>query len=196
MPRLTDSELVILSAAARRDGGTILPTPKSLKVKGRALNSIFQGLLKKGLVAEQHAPRGSAAWREAEDGQRMMLVITDAGLNAINVDADERSEGQVADGKGAPKKQKQQKSRTTPSRKTKAVAGKNNIRPGTKLAMVVALLSRGDGATIDEIVKATGWQAHSVRGAISGALKKKLGLTVTSEKIDGRGRVYRIASGR
>jgi hypothetical protein len=40
---------------------------------------------------------------------------------------------------------------------------------------------------------ATGWQAHSVRGAISGALKKKLGLEVTSEKIDGRGRVYRIA---
>ncbi len=48
------------------------------------------------------------------------------------------------------------------------------------------------GATIEEIVEATGWQAHSVRGAISGALKKKLGLAVTSEKVQARGRVYRI----
>lgn len=196
MPKLTDSELVILSAAARRDGGAILPVPKSLKVKGGALNSIFQGLLKKGLVAEQHASRGSAAWRDAEDGQRMMLVITDAGLKAINADAGERPEGHAADGKRAMKKQKQQKSRTTPSRKIEAAAGKKNIRSGTKLAMVVDLLSREDGATIDEMVKATGWQSHSVRGAISGALKKKLGLMVTSEKIDGRGRVYRVASGR
>ena len=55
MPRLTDAQLVILSAAARRDGGAILPTPNSLKVKGGALNSILKGLLKKGFVAEQHA---------------------------------------------------------------------------------------------------------------------------------------------
>ena len=46
--------------------------------------------------------------------------------------------------------------------------------------------------TLDEIVAATGLQAQTVRGAIAGALKKKLGLTVTSEKVDGRGRVYRI----
>ena len=50
------------------------------------------------------------------------------------------------------------------------------------------------GATIDEIVAAFGWQPHTVRGAIAGALKKKLGLEVTSEKIEGRGRVYHIAS--
>ena len=48
------------------------------------------------------------------------------------------------------------------------------------------------GATIDEIVAALDWQAHTARGAMSGALKKKLGLTITSEKIEGRGRAYRI----
>ena len=65
-------------------------------------------------------------------------------------------------------------------------------RPGTKQALLIDLLKRKKGATIEEIVEATGWQAHSVRGAISGALKKKLGLTVTSERAEDRGRTYRI----
>jgi hypothetical protein len=50
-----------------------------------------------------------------------------------------------------------------------------------------------NGASVEEIIKAFGWQPHTVRGAIAGALKKKLGLAVTSEKIEGRGRVYLIA---
>ncbi len=65
-------------------------------------------------------------------------------------------------------------------------------RAGTKQATLIDLLKRKTGATIDDLVKATGWQSHSVRGAISGTLKKKLGLTVTSEPIEKRGRVYRI----
>jgi predicted transcriptional regulator len=59
---------------------------------------------------------------------------------------------------------------------------------------MIALLRRPAGATIDEIVAATGWQKHTVRGAIAGALKKKLGLQVTSEKVEGRGRVYQITN--
>jgi hypothetical protein len=59
---------------------------------------------------------------------------------------------------------------------------------------MIEMLRDDVGATIDEIVEATGWQAHTVRGAMSGALKKKLGMTITSEKVEGRGRVYRIAS--
>lgn len=66
-------------------------------------------------------------------------------------------------------------------------------KTGTKQALLIDLLKRKTGATIDEAVEATGWQAHSVRGAISGTLKKKLGLNVTSEETEGRGRVYRIA---
>jgi len=54
------------------------------------------------------------------------------------------------------------------------------------------MLRSPDGATIDEIMAATGWQPHTVRGAMSGALKKKLGLEVTSEKVEDRGRVYRL----
>ncbi len=66
-------------------------------------------------------------------------------------------------------------------------------RTGTKQTQLIALLKTPTGASLDEIVAATGWQAHTVRGAISGTLKKKLGLAVVSEKIEGRGRVYRIA---
>ena len=66
-------------------------------------------------------------------------------------------------------------------------------RAESKQAQLIAMLKRPDGATIDEIVKALDWQAHTVRGAMSGALKKKLGLKVESEKVDGRGRVYRLA---
>ena len=58
----------------------------------------------------------------------------------------------------------------------------------------MAVLQKPDGASLAEIVAATGWQAHTVRGAIAGALKKKLGLTVASEKVEGRGRVYRLAA--
>ncbi len=71
-----------------------------------------------------------------------------------------------------------------------ALAGE---RPGTKQALLIDLLKRKNGATIAELVEATGWQPHSVRGAISGALKKKLGLAVTSAPIENRGRVYQIA---
>ena len=64
-------------------------------------------------------------------------------------------------------------------------------RSGTKQAKVIQLLRRPAGASIEELAKATGWQSHSLRGVISGALKKKLGLKVASTKED-RGRVYRI----
>ena len=66
------------------------------------------------------------------------------------------------------------------------------VRDTSKLAAVIAMLRRKEGATIEQLVKATDWQAHSVRGAISGAIKKKLGLNVESVKADDR-RVYRIA---
>lgn len=62
----------------------------------------------------------------------------------------------------------------------------------TKQQIMIDLLSRPEGATIEEIANATEWQSHTGRGAMSGALKKKLGLVVTSEKVDARGRVYRI----
>ena len=66
-------------------------------------------------------------------------------------------------------------------------------RAESKQSQLIAMLKQPDGATIVEITKALEWQPHTVRGAIAGALKKKLGLNVESEKVDDRGRVYRIA---
>jgi hypothetical protein len=74
---------------------------------------------------------------------------------------------------------------------TVAPKRRGGTRPESKQALLIAMLRRDEGATIEQIVEATGWQRHTCRGAISGALKKRLGLAVISGKIDGR-RVYRI----
>jgi hypothetical protein len=89
--------------------------------------------------------------------------------------------------------------RKTTTTKTKRAApkpvpaGAKAARPSSKQARLIEMLRQPEGVTIDEIVKTLDWQAHTVRGAIAGALKKKLGLKVESEKVDTRGRVYRIA---
>jgi hypothetical protein len=205
MPRLTDTQLVILSSAAKRDDGAALPLPTSLKVQGGAAASILKGLLKRGLVAEQPAPQGAPLWREAEDGQRLTLVITDAGRTAVGVEADEqaRPQPEATTARSAERPQGRRRSSAKPKpatkanspskSKAKATRSPTAARRGTKQALLLELLQRKQGATIAEAMKATGWQPHSVRGAISGTLKKKLGLAVTSETVKDRGRVYRIA---
>jgi hypothetical protein len=190
MPKLTDTQLVILSTAAARDDGAILPLPDTLKIKGGAVTSVLKSLLKKDMIAERPATPGAEVWRESDDG-RTTLVITDVGLQAIGVTPESEAEAAAA----VNAKTRQKKSRR--AARPKAIANPEttappSVRPGTKLALLIDLLRASNGASIDEIVAATGWQAHSVRGAISGTLKKKLGLTVASEKQDGRGRVYRI----
>ncbi len=67
-------------------------------------------------------------------------------------------------------------------------------REGTKQAVLIALLTRAEGATLPQMTEATGWQVHTVRGAMAGALKKKLGLEITSEKQPGTDRIYRITN--
>lgn len=93
-----------------------------------------------------------------------------------------------------------------PAARAKAVAAKPNTtkaaatsqkkpRSDSKQAKLISLLHSAKGATIDQLMAATGWQAHSVRGVISGVLKKRLGLKIESSKADGaKARVYRIAS--
>jgi hypothetical protein len=70
---------------------------------------------------------------------------------------------------------------------------KEKRRGESKQSMLIKLLERPEGAAIDEMVKATGWQRHSIRGLISGVLKKRLGRSITSEKGE-HGRVYRMAA--
>ncbi len=82
----------------------------------------------------------------------------------------------------------------SPRKAAKAEEGTPTPREGSKKAIVLEMLRRPEGATLQEIMSATGWMAHSVRGFLSGALGKKMGLTVESAKNDGGARVYRIAA--
>ena len=83
----------------------------------------------------------------------------------------------------------------TPAAETTAAPAKTpRTRENSKQAQMIELLKRPDGATLNQLVEVTGWQAHTVRGAMAGALKKKLGLTITSDKATGQERTYRISS--
>ena len=189
--KLTDTQMVILSVAAEREDGSIHPFPATLK--GGAATKVIQALLRRGLIAE--APRrNGAAIGETN------FTITAEGALAINVEPAECLH--LAD-TGAPAADGGQEAAPaagdTPAKAKKAATGRNGAnaprkaRTGTKQALVVEMLRRSEGATVDQIMEATGWQRHSVRGAFAGALKKKLGLAVTSEKVEGRGRIYRVA---
>jgi hypothetical protein len=145
-------------------------------------------MIAKGLLqeVEVNQRRGEPVWRDTGDGHSTTLVATDAGLVAIGIEPDE-TETALASGTEAPPED------STPDTAPERASSTRTPRAGTKQAALIAMLRAPDGATIEEITTATGWQAHTVRGAIAGALKKKLGLDVTSEKVEGRGRVYRIA---
>ncbi len=190
MPKLTDTQLVILSAAARRQDRAVLPLPKSLKVLKAAATTVLKSLLKKGLLKERPAAADEPHWRETRDGGRTALVITDTGLQAIGVEVDLKTGTQSRSAKQKPK----QRSRRAERKPCVAKPSPAAVRPGTKQALLIDLLKRKKGATIDEAIAATGWQPHSVRGAISGTLKKKMGLAVTSEKPDDGPRRYRIVA--
>ena len=196
MPKLSDSQLVILSAAARRQDGTVLPLPRSLKVNKAAATTVLKSLLKRGLVTERPAAADAAHWRETRDGGRTALAITDTGLQAIGVDVDRKTGQQSPSTKAPPKRRSRRAERKPSGAKPKGGMSPAAVRPGTKQALLIDLLTRKKGATIEEIVEATGWQAHSVRGAISGTLKKKLGLAVTSEKPGDGPRHYRIVASK
>ena len=86
MPKLTDTQLIILAAAAKRDDGSILPLPKKLTCGANAIEAVLPDLIKKKLAAEEPPTDGAPSWRETTDGQPMALTITASGLRAIGAE--------------------------------------------------------------------------------------------------------------
>jgi hypothetical protein len=194
MPKLTDTQLVILSAAAQHQDRAVLPLPKSLKVPKAAATTVLKSLLKIGLVAERPAAVNGPHWRKSKDGGGRALAITEDGLQAIGAEVNLKTSTQSPSTKPPPKQRSRRAARKPSGSSPKGRISPPAVRPGTKQALLIDLLKRKKGATIEKIVAATGWQPHSVRGAISGTLKKKLGLAVTSEKPSDGPRRYRIAA--
>lgn len=183
-PSYTQS--LILSRAATRPVNLALPLPEGLV--GAAAKMVVGKMIARGWLEEVEANlrRGEPMWRETGDGHGTTLIATEAGLEAVGIEP--LAASAVANvRKARPKPERVQMPCDTDT--TKPVA----IRAGTKQAQIIAMLQRPEGATVAEIVAATSWQAHTARGAISGALRKKLGLPIKAEKVEGRGTVYRIS---
>lgn len=195
--KLTDTQRVILAGAGARDSGLVLPLPKSLRVNRGTQTIVLRGLLSKKLIVARPALPEEEVWESNEDGSRTTLVIANAGLEAIGIVPGAGSSAD--DVASAPKPRRNSKTQVRDTKVKRAAVDKSGrdatvAEPAkdTKLGILIAALRRKKGATITDLMEATGWQAHSVRGAISGALKKKLKLDVVSEAVEGRGRVYRI----
>ncbi len=156
-PALSDTQINVLKAAAKREDGNIEPLPE--QIKGGARTRVIQGLLIRALIAQ----RGH--------GDNVAYHLNDAGYAAI--------------GRARP---------ASDTAEAPAAAKPSRTRDNSKQALMIGMLKRPEGATLAQLIDATGWQPHTVRGAISGALKKKLGLAVESSKLDGAERIYRIGN--
>jgi hypothetical protein len=198
MTKLSDTQAVILSTASQRDDGAVLPLPETLKLTGGALTKVLGSLKAKGLIEHQGAPRGD---------DPPPLCITRAGLAAIGVEPEDETyaaePAAEADAGATPAESGAQavghptppsgadsapqpgkrKARAKAAKPAKAVpAEKPAPRAATKQAQMIELLKRPEGATVEQIATATGWQHHTIRGAIAGALKKKLKLKVEATR--------------
>jgi predicted transcriptional regulator len=175
MPKLTDSQLVILSAAAKRETCAVLPLPKSLKLNQGALASIIKSLLTKDLIEKRPAGHDEAHWREDDDGKRIALFITNAGLEALGI-GNQKNEALKVSKRARP---------------AGARAGKAKGVERHKTDRILDLLKRANGASVDELQSFTGWQAHSIRGALSGLRKK--GVAVVLTKHEGKASTYNVS---
>ena len=141
MTKLSDTQAVILSAASQREDGAVLPLPETLKIRGGAVDKVLGSLKAKGLINHRGTRRGD---------DPPPLRITRAGLQAIGVETDDAPEG------ATPAKRQAKAKAAKPGKA--APNEKPTPRTGTKQARMIEMLKRPNGATVEQIAAATGWQ--------------------------------------
>jgi len=150
MPRLSDTQRILLAHAAQHGSGSLYPLPASVDGDAERAAKAVTALLKRGFVAEAETSDATAVHRVDGD-LRYGAFITAAGLAAIGIEP-EADDGVAGDG---------------------AIADAPASTPRTsKIAGVLALLGRDDGATAAELIVATGWLPHTTRAALTGLRKK------------------------
>jgi hypothetical protein len=171
LTRSHPTQLIILSSAAQRDDG-LATLPE--KLKGGAAKAAVTKLLTLGLLKEVRVKRDQPSWRTDEEEKPLGLKITKAGSAAIQIGDEDAESGDAPQPK--------------PSAKEPAKGGEP--RTGSKQAQVIALMQRKSGATLDDMVAATGWLPHTTRAALTGLRKK--GYELAKEKNASGKTVYRI----
>jgi Protein of unknown function (DUF3489) len=179
--RLTDAQLVMMSAAAQRTD-RCLSAPA--RIKGAALSKVSVKFAKLGLAREIEAKPGAPIWRRDDAGQGYALKLTAAGLKAIAVD--EGSQDTIEPGEVPQPEAKNVASPDEGGHPARTAAP----RDGSKLGRVIDLLQRSDGATIPNLTEATGWPPHTTRAALTGLRKR--GYAVIRERVGAGDSVYRI----
>lgn len=202
--KLTDTQIMILSAASQRaDRRLVAPT----NLKGAAAHKALAKLLAAGLVREVKAKPGTEAWRrDKETGGSYALKVTAAGLNAIVVEDDEAGVAEAAEvlavdsGEAARADAVAvlpivaERAEVAPGIPLTVAAMTSEPREGTKIAAVIAMLGRVQGAQLDELVAATGWLPHTTRAALT-ALRHR-GYEVRLKRGEaGRASVYLLGAG-
>ena len=191
--KLSDSQLVILSAAAQRTDGSLLPFPEKLTIKGAALEKVIDTLCKRKLAEERRTINGAPEWRRDEDGRPFGLFITTNGLLALGVDDAEKTRPPQA-AASMPRQRKTEAARPRKARKAPSAGSKRRSAPSqSKQDLVIQMLRRQSGVTVEDIVAKTGWQPHSVRGFFSGLVRKKLKLPLVADVGKDGVRRYHVA---
>lgn len=197
MHKLNDMQLIILTAAEQRDNRLVLPLPASLELNASSQTRTLKGLIKRKLISARPAVRGEPEWQSGPDDKLQTLIITDTGLAAISAIEASDTDKSAAAKAAAPGRAKKQadlaKAGQVPRSKPKMPSQATDGTPRRvgKVDQIRDLLERPEGAGIDTLTAETGWQAHSVRAALTGLRKR--GIDVQRDKLDGVTR-YRVAA--